>query len=368
MGDAGWGYGRPTERDTGISQVLQAFSMQGGQLFGARRWAENPLTLTHVRWIGPSGAMLEGFRQPQDDDDQTPPEEREVWVQLALHFPSAHPSPAGFDAPWLPLSVDLAQASTWAQAVRQALSTRRFAPPAGSAPQYHSYPQDYPQSYPQSYPAMPGQSPWRVPDSAQGTPEPQTGWAAEQRISGAPTQTTLSGADPRLAGAAAHRVPGVPAGSPDGYATAPVNSAPPALAQAQALSLPDLRQGSPWDSAQSQLPEIALLPSVEIELPPLMPAGGPAGRREFARDTALVFVRALRPLPQVRELRGWMRGERLVLAARYIAGIGSRTATHAEMESAARHIADALARYTMPYAWLGFAEPGEWSQGAALPE
>ena len=153
---------------------------------------------------------------------------------------------------------------------------------------------------------------------------------------------------------------------PDVRGAAAVNSVPPAPFHSPAWR--DARQPSPWDSVQGELPEIALLPSVEIELPPLMPAGGPAGRREFARDTALVFVRALRPLPQVRELRGWMRGERLVLAARYVAAIGHRAATYAEMETAARHVADALARHTLPYAWLGFAEPGEWVQGAALPE
>ena len=368
MGDAGWGYGRSAERDTGVSQVLQAFAMQGGQLFGARRWAENPLTLTHVRWVGPSGAVLEGFRQPQDDDDQMPQEEREVWVQLALHFPATHPSSAGRDAPWLPLNVDPAQASTWAQAVRQALSARHFASQGGSMPPYQTYRQSYPQSYPQGYSAMPpGQSPWRVPDSA-----PPAGWPAEQRVSGAPTQHAQHGTgagDPRLANGFA---PGSPLADLDGRgrAQAPVNSVPPmpAAAPAQAHHRSDAWQQSPWDAAQSELPEIALLPSVEIELPPLMPAGGPAGRREFARDTALVFVRALRPLPQVRELRGWMRGERLVLAARYVAAIGNRAPTYAEMESATRHVADALARHTLPYAWLGFAEPGEWTQGAALPE
>ena len=370
MGDAGWGPGQPSERDTGISQVLQVYATQGGQLLGARRWAENPLTLTHVRWIGPTGGVLDGFRQPQDDDDLMPPQEREVWVQLALLFPTAHPSPAGFDAPWLPLHVDPAQASAWAYAVRQALNARRYAPQAGSAPHYQSYPQGYPQSYPQaysqSYPAAPasgaGPSPWRIPDSAPQPQDPQAGWIAEQHMSGAPARMGTSGGDPRLAGAGAS---GVAAAGPDARGPAPINSVPPAPA-ARAWS--GAHQPSPWDPMPDELPEIAVLPSIEIELPPLMPAGGPAGRREFARDAALVFARALRPLPQVRELRGWMRGERLVLAARYIAALGNRPATYAEVESATRHVADALASHTLPYAWLGFAEPGEWSQGATLPE
>lgn len=374
MGDAGWGYGGLSERDTGVSQVLQAYATQGGQLFGARRWAENPLTLTHVRWVGPTGAMLDGFRRPQDDDDQIPPEEREVWVELALHFPATHPSGAGFDAPWLPLSVDLAQASGWAQAVRHARNAQRFSPQAGSAPQYPAYPQSYPQGYPQNYPVTPGpgpapgQSPWRVPEPAQHIPDSQAGWSDPRRVSGAPLPSGFYGGDPRLAGAAP---PMAPDGASDGPWAVPINSVPPPMPPvppAPAPGWPDTRQQLPWESAQGELPEIALLPSVEIELPPLMPAGGPVGRREFSRDTALVFARALRPLPQVRELRGWMRGERLVLAACYIAGIGTRAATYAEMESATRQVADALARHTLPYAWLGFAEPGEWTQGAILPE
>ena len=60
-----------------------------------------------------------------------------------------------------------------------------------------------------------------------------------------------------------------------------------------------------------------MLPCVEVELPPIM--NNPAAadyRRDFARDVALHFGRAARTIPQVREVRGWMRGDRLVLAAR----------------------------------------------------
>lgn len=334
MSDAGWGYGRPAEQDTGVLQVLQAYATQGGQLYGARRWADNPLTLTHVRWLGPANVTLDGFRAP--DEDQAPPEEREVWIQLALHFPATHPSPAGPDAPWLPLNVAPPQAGAWAQMLAQALNTRRLASQARSAPQ--SQYQSYPQSYPQQRPTDASASPWRVPGSLPSAP-PQTQAQAAPLV------------EPRTSGAAR-----------------PVISAPPATMPVPAH--PSVRNPAGWDAPrpQPQMPEIALLPSIEIELPPLMPAGGPAGRREFARDAARVFVRALRPLPQVRELRGWMRGERLVLAARYITAIGDRAASYAEMENTTRYVADALARETLPYAWLGFAEPGEWTQGAALPE
>jgi hypothetical protein len=339
MADAGRGYGRAGERDTGVSQVLQAFAAQGGQLFGARRWSENPLTLTHVRWVGPAGMVLDGVREPEDDD-RTLPEERDVWVQLALHFPSAHPSPAGPNAPWLPLEVDRTQAGEWAQALHQALRARLFGSQSGGSRQGQSYPQG--QS--SRYPAAAGSSPWRVPGSAPSSPPPSppAGWPSEQRISGTPAQTVSDAFGAR--------------------ATAPVNSVP--LRQ----SPPGGQAQGPWHSAQADLPEIVLLPSVEIDLPPLMPGGGPAGRREFARDTALAFARALRTLPQVGEMRGWLRGERLVLAARYVAGGGTRAATYGEMEAATQQVAETLARHTLPYAWLGFAEPGEWSQGAVLPE
>jgi hypothetical protein len=38
------------------------------------------------------------------------------------------------------------------------------------------------------------------------------------------------------------------------------------------------------------------------------------------------------------------------------------------MDNAARMLGDALARNTLPYTRMTFAEPGEWSQGVALPE
>lgn len=352
MSDAGWGYGRPAEQDTGVLQVLQAFATQGGQLYGARRWADNPLTLTHVRWLSPANVVLDGFRPP--DDDQSPPEEREVWIQLALAFPATHPSPAGPQAPWLPLNVAPAQAGAWAQMLSQALSARRYASQVRSLPQNQSYPQGNPQYYPTDVARDVARSPWRVPGSVSPAPD-------GSRVSGAPPRQAMGAMDRVERPSAAPAAP-FSAQAAEGYVPGQAMPVPHAPAQ------PTPWNAQAWDSARSEMPEIALLPCIEIEMPPLMPAGGPAGRREFARDASRVFVRALRPLPQVRELRGWLRGERLVLAARYIAAFGGRAATSAEMENTTRHVADALARHTLPYAWLGFAEPGEWTQGAALPE
>jgi hypothetical protein len=90
--------------------------------------------------------------------------------------------------------------------------------------------------------------------------------------------------------------------------------------------------------------------------------------RDYARDVAVHFARAARTIPQVRELRAWMRGDRLVLAARMVVGTGTRPLSPAEMEGAARLLADALAQRTLPYARLSFAEPAEWQGGSSLPE
>ena len=90
--------------------------------------------------------------------------------------------------------------------------------------------------------------------------------------------------------------------------------------------------------------------------------------RDFARDVAIHFGRAARAIPQARELRVWMRGARIVLAVRMGFGPGARPASRAEMEHAAALLAEALARRTLPYAQLRFADPAEWNQGVELPE
>jgi hypothetical protein len=63
-----------------------------------------------------------------------------------------------------------------------------------------------------------------------------------------------------------------------------------------------------------------------------------------------------------------MRGARIVLAARMGFGAGARPASRGEMEHAASLLAEALARRTLPYAQLRFADPAEWNQGVELPE
>jgi hypothetical protein len=73
-------------------------------------------------------------------------------------------------------------------------------------------------------------------------------------------------------------------------------------------------------------------------------------------------------LQQLRETRGWMRNGRMVLAARMVIAPGSRVPSSIEMENAARMLSDVLTRNMLPYTRMTFAEPGEWTQGIALPE
>lgn len=115
--------------------------------------------------------------------------------------------------------------------------------------------------------------------------------------------------------------------------------------------------------------EVTTLVSIEVDMP-LMPGDGLADDyvRDFARDVTIHFSRAARTLSQTRDLRGWMRGGRIVLAARLAVGTGARAPTRAEMEHAAHLLADALAHRTLPYTRLTFPDPNEWAQGLRLPD
>ena len=97
-----------------------------------------------------------------------------------------------------------------------------------------------------------------------------------------------------------------------------------------------------------------------------MPGVTSASVRDFAQDAAATFVRAMKSVPQARELRGWMRAGRMVLAARMIMAPGAGVATAQECEDAMQILARALARHTLPFAQVGIADPGEWSQAQAL--
>lgn len=354
MAEAGWGHGRPVEMDTGIAAVLHAFVTQGGQLLGARRWPDNPLTLTHVRWLGSGAGPLEAVRHP-DSDDSLSAGEREVWVQLALAFPPSYSGPSGGDAAWSPLAVDREKAFTWLQKLRQDQRPRQ---PSGWSSSYGGETPLGPRTVDAGFGAsraadygmsasMPGQGPYPASNGRHGRPMPPP-----------------YGSRPSVPSGHASYVSGTPTVvEPVVSQTAPPRPTPPYTYDESSQ-----HTGS-WQRGGMETSEVAVVPCVEVELPPML--GGPAAddyRRDFARDVALHFSRAARSAPQVREIRGWMRGDRLVLAARFVLAMGHRAPTQAEMSGVAQLLADALAQRTLPYAKLGFADPGEWLSGAPLPE
>lgn len=112
-----------------------------------------------------------------------------------------------------------------------------------------------------------------------------------------------------------------------------------------------------------------MIPCVEVELPTATSGMASADfARDYARDVAVHFARAARTIPQVRELRVWMRGDRLVLAARMVLGPGRRPLTRQDLDGAAQMLASVLAQRTLPYARLTFAELSEWQAGSPMPE
>lgn len=365
MAEAGWGHGRPVETDTGIASVLHAFVTQGGQILGARRWPDNPLTLTHVRWQGPSSGPLEAVRRPNDSEDLLPPGEREVWVQLALAFPPAFFGPSGIEAPWAPLAVDREKAFLWLQMLRQ--DHHRPSAPSG-------WPSHGAASSPRGWPVGGGYDQQRGPNFGSMPGAGNTGpYPSSNRVSGRPMPPAYGVRPPVPSGpsAAMSGFPTVvePAVSPQSqHQTPPYSAQPHATSSYTVDEQPAQRTGS-WQRSGMDTPEVAVIPCVEVELPPML--SGPASddyRRDFARDVAMHFSRAARAVPQVRDVRGWMRGDRLVLAARFVVAMGNRPPTQPEMTGVAQILADALAQRTLPYAQLGFADPGEWTQGAPLPE
>lgn len=316
---------------TGIAEVLEAYSSHGGQLLGARRWAENPLTLTHVRWMGPQGGGRDAVRRP-DDDAGLADDERAIWVELALDFPAMHPSAAGHDAPWLALNISPQQAAGLAVRLARALASAQRSATYG----YASPPAPSAYGAPGTY-----QSGGPLPDITSGitpgmTPFPpgRSGGAISPPPMSAPPVSWPSGRSVSGSGHAQHT------GAPGNFARGPV-----------------------FDDG------VSVIPSVEIELPVAGVGGVSANAtRDFARDAAATFVRAMRGLPQARETRGWMRGGRMVLAARFIVAPGSGVATPQECNDAIQLLARTLAQCTLPFARVGIADPGEWSQGQTLAE
>jgi hypothetical protein len=335
MADNGWSqsWAQRGLSATGIAEALEGYASLGGRLLGARRWAENPLTLTHVRWMGPRGEVVDAVRPPGGDQG-VGAEERDVWVALALGFPAAHPSPAGRDAPWLPLDVSPQQAVGLFARLAHAYSAPQ--PGYGSSYGGGGYGSNY-GSHPQPTSRFP-LSPGAPPGSSLG------GFHSGGLTTSPPPFASPAHSPPRYSDVGDY-------GAYDSGAGYGNGQGPEGGLRATAF----LDEG------------VSVIPCVEIELPTAMmgPAAADAPRA-FARDAAATFIRALQSVRQLREMRGWMRSGRLVLAARLIVAPGSGAPTQEERESAVRLLAQLLAQRTLPYARLGEADPGEWAQGQPL--
>ncbi len=312
----GWGQGNLSESnsETGLAELLLAFVTYGGQLWGARRWQESPLTLTHVRWQGPAGQFLDAMRH-QGDEAYLSPGERAAWVQLALHYPAmSGPTGSPLHSPWVALTLDRGAAQSLVAGIPR--------PPSGGGPPQRSYPFAPDRMTPQ---------PGRTPSQA-GWPQPQP---SDPRWS-----TPLPPNSVQASGSMS-----MPGGEGVG------------------LSSPGIHTPGGWSPTSGTSQDLSVIPCVEVDLP----AASGDYSRDYAREIAIQFARAVRALPQAHELRGWMRGSRMVLAARMVLGTG-RIPTPADLENAAQLLADVLGQSALPYARLTFADPSEWNGGALLPE
>lgn len=329
MSHDSWVRGGSGASETGIDQVLGEYTNRGGTLMGACRWSQNPLTLTHVRWTGNNGEILEAYRRP-DDDSGMGPDEREVWVDLAVDFSTLHASPAGPNPGWLPLPIPPEKAYELARkAQRSRLASRASTDPSTSAGRPSGM----------RYGAYSGPS----------APLPTFGGRA--RNSGAVHFQQHDTPPYRSA-------QGQPFPAPDTF------SAPPSSYVDEAAFTGGFQRGA-FGSA-----DVSVIPCVEVELPPvIMDPAAINYQREFAKDVATHFARAARSIPAVREVRGWMRDGRLVLAARVAVGSGMRSPSKQEMDDAVRLLEQMLAQRTIPYSKIGHADPGEWAQqGQTLPD
>lgn len=313
MSELGWGHGSPADihSETGLADVLMAYAAHGGRLAGTRRWADNPLTLTHVRWQGPEGQILDALRQP-GDDAYLSAGERDAWVQLALHYPNTAPlNPSGAHSPWVLLSLEPPQAGILAAGIGRSRQS----------------------GYGPSGPSMPG------------------------TLSGQPSSPQYR------SGRQSYPVGTMNAQSSPAFANRQPMADPADFAQRASQSTGGWQTGTRGQQAA------AVIPCVEIELPPTM--GGLATAdyaADYARDVAMHFAQAARTIPNVRDLRAWMRGERMVLAARMVLGPAGRSVSRAEMEHAAQVLAAALAERTIPYIRVTFADALEWQAGQPVPE
>lgn len=344
---------------TGLAQVLAAYSARGGQLLGARRRLDSPLMLTHVRWIGADGTAVEAARA-QEEEALLSPEERETWVQLALDCPVVQgPMSQEAAAAWFALATAPTRASELLRLLHSGRpsgwATSQASAPISGGPLGAGY---HPASAPGSYPGYASYAPTSGYGSASNFGASVGGGNASfGMMDRQATLRTMPSGGPSTSGPLAGNMPleGLPALDGD---TAIIDTP---------NGWTNSWQASAWQPA-TEAPEVTVLACVEIEMPQILAgAAGADYLREFSRDVAVSFKRMCKAIPQVRETRGWMRGNYLVLAARMAVGSGNRPPSSLETEAAAQSLATAMARETLPYNRLTLANPGEWAQGVALP-
>jgi hypothetical protein len=366
----GWrGHGSSNQPDTGIAQALDYYARFGGELLGARR-SDNPLTLTHVRWYDQSGHMLDAAHSPEMEG-YISAAEREVWVQLALDLPIAAAGMYGAQAPWERLALDPERATELLAQLRRSLASHASGTSNNPAQWSSGVPFPPPaqagaHGYSPNPPALNG--PW--PGGQSGAPGVTFPPPFQvQPLQPLPPQQMYQQQPPSPPSPPYQPPQGAPQQPP------PFQQRPPSQQQSfgagasgQQAPMGDARE---WTNSQrmGQGPEVTVIPCVEVDLPPVLTDPSAADQaRDFTRDVARHFNRAARQLPQMRETRGWMRNGRMILAVRLMVAPGSRVPSSIEMETAAQMLADALARNMLPYTRMTFAEPGEWSQGVALPD
>jgi hypothetical protein len=332
MAASGPGASHSFHYNASIIDVLLAYGARGGALYAAYRHPDNPLLLTHVRWQGPAGEMIETSRGPEDMAMVR--EEREAWAQVALRSTTLRPDAVGPNAPWLQAPLDPREAYDLATRAQRAREGANMTPTE------------------RLYQGVSSGSPARPLSHSTGTPPRLPAFGAP---GGAPQI--------HAHGVSADANPGYDSFGSYGSGLSPASGG----SQITGSWARDAFQS--FQSVESQPDqEIIVITCIEIEMPSLMPGTPQDFTRDFARDVALNFNRAARTIPQTRETRGWMHGSRMTLGALMALGTGSRPASRIEMEHAADTLASALASRTLPYVRLRFAEMSEWAQGVPLPE
>ena len=324
-----WGNRRPGGADTGIAQVLEIYATRGGRLEGARRWPQNPLTLTHVRWMSEYGEAVEAFCPPEDGASIAE-DERSVWVDLAVEFSAMHPNPAGMGANWAPLPIGQERAVELSQRI-----TLRG--PSGARSSYASG-ADYSGAATFGPPRPDGYNPFSGPTS--GLPGLGPGQVSPSR------PLRPSGVTP----------PPYPASAAASRATATNRHATAASAGATSNRTSSARRppSSPaWRSSSRRPSWVRRWTSI--------PALSPMTWRATSIMRSTPFHRRGRRAAGCAPGGScWRRGSRW--ARGHAPG-------QLEMDAAIQMLREALTRYTLTYSAIGHADLGAWSQqGQPLPE